>query len=636
MIKILILTLLFLSSVKLSYGEYLTLEDIVSIPDVSDVSLSPDGNHIAYLVKVDTDKYQGILIKVYDTKIKQSKQLLFTEYNKYIISSILWGNNNTLIIKAKFPSKRNRVEVIETRLLKVDINTGEQSEVLTRKLFNKMTHIPNIMSDIIDILPEDKNHILVSLGGFSLNIGNAVMRIPITDKGEIEKVQREKRNITRWITDAKHNVRIGIYNKKTTYVIREKLEDKSFKDLWAFEVFSKDSIWPLGFGADNYTLYVMALYQGKDAVYKVDLRDPELKKELVLNHKNYDVEGELRRSKETNEVVGIGYYYWDEKYKNLMESIDLSLPDTDNIILEISDDGNKYILFTSNDNEPGNYYIGDKQDHTIKFIAHRYKKLTPKLLSQKTKIKYKARDGLEIEGFITLPQGKKTKNLPTIIFPHGGPISYDSSGFDYWTQFFSNKGYAVFQMNFRGSSGYGHDFMKQGIASWGQAMQDDVEDGTQWLINEGIADKDKVCIIGASYGGYAALMGGIKSPDLYQCIVSFAGVTNVGKLVRSYRRFTNYDIVKKQIGNDYDKLLDSSPVKHSKKINKPVLLIHGTKDRVVDPDQSEDMFDELKENNKVVEYIELEDGDHYLSNNEHRLQTFKAIDKFLDNYLPIN
>jgi len=226
--------------------------------------------------------------------------------------------------------------------------------------------------------------------------------------------------------------------------------------------------------------------------------------------------------------------------------------------------------------------------------------------------------------------------LPTIIFPHGGPISYDGGGFDYWTQFFANKGYAVFQMNFRGSSGYGHDFMQEGLASWGLVMQDDVEDGTQWLINEDIADKNNICIIGASYGGYAALMGGIKSPHLYQCIVSFAGVSNVGKLVRSHRHFTNYDIVKKQIGNDYDKLLDSSPVKHSNKINKPVLLIHGTKDRVVDPDQSEDMFEELKNNNKVVEYFELEDADHYLSKNEDRLKTFRKINEFLDKYLPVH
>ncbi len=180
-----------------------------------------------------------------------------------------------------------------------------------------------------------------------------------------------------------------------------------------------------------------------------------------------------------------------------------------------------------------------------------------------------------------------------------------------------------YKMNFRGSSGYGFDFMQQGLAAWGQAMQDDVEDGTRWLIKEGIANKDKICIIGASYGGYAALMGAIKTPELYQCVVSFAGVTDVEALVKAHRSYTNYDIVKKQIGDDFSKLWDVSPQKHADKIKAPVLLIHGTKDRVVRVEQSEDMFDELEDEDKQVEYLEIEKADHYLSNNEHRLQTFE-------------
>lgn len=191
-------------------------------------------------------------------------------------------------------------------------------------------------------------------------------------------------------------------------------------------------------------------------------------------------------------------------------------------------------------------------------------------------------------------------------------------------------------MNFRGSSGYGHDFMQQGLASWGQAMQDDVADGTQWLIDQNIADKDKICILGASYGGYAALMGGVKTPELYRCIVSFAGVTDVERLVKQSRRYTNYDIVKKQIGSDYDQLWDNSPLKYAEQIDKPVLLIHGSKDRVVRVNHSERMYDELKDEGKSVRYIELDGGDHYLSNNRHRLTTFKAIESFLGQYNPTN
>jgi len=623
------------SSFTFAATEKLVLEDIVSIPDVSDVTLAPNGRYIAYMVRVNTKTHQGVLVKMYDVESEKEKHLVFSDNQKYVITSIFWGNNNTLLIKAKFPANRYGTPVTETRLLKIDINTGDLKPVLTRSIYRRMLYVPNILSTVVDILPNDKDHILMSIGGYLNNTGDAVLRVPISGEGNRKTVQKAKSDMIEWITDANHDVRIGVHKKKTTFTIKEKQSDGDFRNLWEFEAFSKESIWPLAFGANNDILYVSALYQGKDAIYKVNLTDPLLKKELVFYHENYDVDGRLRRSKETNEIVGIGYHYWDESYKKLTKLIDNALPDTDNLLLDTSADGNKYILLASNDNEPGIYFIGDKRKKSLKIIAYKYSKLAPDLLSKKEKVSYKARDGLAIEGYLTLPKGDKTENLPTIIFPHGGPISYDGSGFDYWTQYFANKGYAVFQMNFRGSSGYGHDFMKQGIASWGQAMQDDVEDGTRWLIKEGIADKNKVCIIGASYGGYAALMGGVKTPDLYQCIVSFAGVSDVEQLVKSHRRYTNYDIVKKQIGSDYDKLWDASPLKHAKKITKPVLLIHGSKDRVVDHDHSEDMYSRLKRKKKTVKYIELEGADHYLSNNGHRLETFNAIDQFLDKYLPV-
>lgn len=635
---LLLMTLLVLSSLNLTAAQLLSLEDIVSIPDVSDVRLSPNGRFITYLVRVETEKLNGKLINIYDTDNETVKNLAYSDNEKYTVSNIFWGNNDVILIKANFPSRRSEVKTIETRLLKLNRNDGKLSSVIPKSYYKKMIYTPNIQSDVVDLLPNDENHILMSLAGFSTGIGEAVFRFPITAKGKSKTVQRTKSNVESWITDTKNNIRIAIHRDETTYVIKEKTSSGKFKELWTFEAFSKETIWPLAFGADSNILYVNALYNGKDAIYKVDLTDKSLKKELVYYNKNYDVTGRLRRSKETNEIVGVGYNYWDEEYKKLINMIDDALPDTDNLLLDKSADGNKYILLASNDNQPGIYFIGDKKANSLKILAYKHDKLYPEVLATKKKVKYKARDGLTIEGYLTLPLGDKTKNLPTIVFPHGGPISYDSSGFDYWTQYFANKGYAVFQMNFRGSSGYGHDFMQQGLASWGQAMQDDVEDGTHWLIKRGTADKNNICIAGASYGGYAALMGGIKTPDLYKCIISFAGISDVEKLVKSHRRYTNYDIVKKQIGSDYSSLWEASPLKHADSITKPLLLIHGSKDRVVNPSQSENIYDKLKrkKKGKIVEYHEIEGANHYLSNNEDRLKTFRAIDTFLDKYMPVN
>ena len=250
-------------------------------------------------------------------------------------------------------------------------------------------------------------------------------------------------------------------------------------------------------------------------------------------------------------------------------------------------------------------------------------------MAEKQAVNYEARDGLAIEGYLTLPRDAGEGPLPAIIFPHGGPISYDGSGFDYWTQYFASRGYAVLQMNLRGSAGDGYDFMASGLKSWGLEMQNDVEDGTRWLIEEGIADPDRICVVGASYGGYAALMEASRNPDLYQCAVSFAGVTDVAELVTSHKRYGNYDAVREQAGSGFSELRERSPLHNAETIDIPVLLVHGTRDRNVRVRHSQKMAKELEKEGKDVAYLELEDGDHYLSMQENRIAFFRAMDAFL-------
>lgn len=411
--------------------------------------------------------------------------------------------------------------------------------------------------------------------------------------------------------------------------------------LWTFKAFSEDTVWPLGFDADPNILYVRAYHQGFEAIFKVNLTDPNLTKELVYANEATDVEGDLLYSQLKKKVIGISegdgeeYTFWETEYVGLQNGLKAVLPDAHNYITQFSANERRYIVYSTSSTEPGTYYFGDRDEKTLYPIANRYGKLNSELLANTQHLTYEARDKLKIDAYLTVPKGLEAKQLPTIIFPHGGPISYDSNGFDYWAQFFANRGYAVFRMNFRGSAGYGYEFMKAGLKSWGLEMQNDVEDGTRYLIAQGISDPKRICIAGASYGGYAALMGAAMTPDLYRCAISVAGVTDVAYLVKSSRRHTNYEVVKEQIGDDLDALYERSPISKADKINIPVLLLHGDKDRVVKVQHSREMYDELKSLNKPVEYIELENGDHYLSNNDNRLATFKALDKFLaDNLNP--
>ncbi|PMG41103.1 S9 family peptidase [Shewanella sp. 10N.286.52.B9] len=630
-----LLVTLWLCSASVS-AQQLPLEAFASIPDVSHVTMSPNGKKIASLVRLNTNEMKGSIINILDIDTRESFYPLQTDNEKFVILSLQWASDDALLIKAKFPAVRYGTPTTETRLMKYSISKNKTSSIISSRSLKKFKWMPQIQSNIIDYLPNDKEKLLLGISG----LGNkpnfeSVININLNN-GAFKFVQPAEPNIQDWITDRQHKVRIGIYHKDSQFRIYEQADTgEDRRVLWEFEAFAKEQVWPMGFAQDPNILYVKAYHDDLLAIFKVNLTDPKLTKELVFSRESYDVEGSLIYSSLKQRVIGINdsdeseYTFWDDEYVRLANGLNKALPDYRNYITQFSDDERRYIVYSTNAKEAGIYLFGDRDAGELLPIAYRYKELNPELLADTKTLTYKARDGLEIEAFLTTPQNKEAKNLPTIIFPHGGPISYDSNSFDYWTQFLANRGYAVFRMNFRGSSGYGFDFMQAGLKSWGLDMQNDVEDGTRWLIEQGVSDPKKICIVGASYGGYVALMGVATTKDLYQCAVSVAGVTDVEYLVKSSRRYTNFEIVKKQIGDDYDALYEHSPLGKAKDIHVPVLLIHGDKDRVVRVQHSEDMFDKLDDLKKPVEYIELENGDHYLSNNEHRIKTFIAIEKFL-------
>ncbi|KMT66108.1 peptidase S9 [Catenovulum maritimum] len=627
---ILLIVLCTFTNLAISKPQFIPTKAFASKPDVSKILLSPDGKHIAMLLKAEQGDVKATVLQSVNLQNFESSFLTYAENKKYVMTDIAWLDNENIIVDVKYPASRRGTPVDEYRVVKINIFEKKLKSVIPKSTLSRLDYVPNVLSNVLSIVPEDPNYIIMQISGHMHTGEPSVVQIPLTDKARTRFLERAETNIFHWKLDQQRNVRIGIYRDKTHYKILErKNKDEEFRTLWKFEAFSAETVWPLGFDLDPNILYVQALHKGKDAIYKVDLTDKDLKLNLVYAKEDYDVSGYLTRSNKTGEVIGAGGYIWDKARVRFEKAIDKALPDNDNYLVSFSQDENKYITLSTSDTEAGVYLVGDRKAKTMDIVAYRYSDLKPELMAAKEKISYKARDGLTIEGYLTLPQASSGKNLPTLIFPHGGPISYDNDGFDYWTQFFANRGYAVLQMNFRGSAGYGFQFMQQGLRAWGQAMQDDVEDGTKWIIEQGVANPDKVCIVGASYGGYAALMGTVKTPDLYKCAVSFAGVSDIEALVKAHRNFVNYEIVKKQIGDDYSKLWEHSPLKHAEKIKVPVLLIHGTKDRVVRVDQSEDMFDELDDLDKDVEYIELDGGDHYLSNADHRLTTFKAMEKFL-------
>lgn len=614
--------------------EKLPVSLFAQLPKLQGVQLSPDGGKIAGLLNVEGKTY---LV----TRALGGTELtpIFDSDNKNVIMSWFhWANNERLILSARFPRHRYGVATVETRLISVRFDGSKAFELLGKRASKTQGWVSQIQDRVVDWLPDDPQHILVA-ADLDEPMIKQVYRVDV-DTGSRSTVRLPARKgIVDWIADRQHRVRAGVRLDETRVeVLVADPEQKEWVVAWTYDVFSDKAVTPLGFGKNPDVLYVKAYHEGREAIFTVDLTDPARPLRLKYGNPRYDVDG-LVYSEVRGDYVGVidpnsssSYVFWDPEYKDFSAALDKAFPDAFNHLLGFSQDESRYLLFTSGNGRPGVYYVGDRVDGKAYPLGETYPGLQPAMLAGKRVVRYKARDGVEIRGYLTLPKDVEPKLLPAIVLPHGGPISSDDLDFDYWSEFFANRGYAVMQMDFRGSAGYGHEFMTAGLKQWGLEMQDDITDGTQWLVDSGIADPRRLCIVGGSYGGYAALMGAAKTPDLYRCAVSFAGVADLRDLLQYQSNFAGGKVAEQQIGRwwgDRAQLKATSPSELAGQIKVPVLLVHGTKDRSVPFRQSEIMADALKKAGGKFEFIEQEDGDHHLSNYNHRLQMFEALDRFL-------
>jgi dipeptidyl aminopeptidase/acylaminoacyl peptidase len=253
-------------------------------------------------------------------------------------------------------------------------------------------------------------------------------------------------------------------------------------------------------------------------------------------------------------------------------------------------------------------------------------------------ITYQSRDGLTINGYLTLPKDKEPKNLPVVVNPHGGPWARDVWGFNSEIQFLANRGYAVLQMNFRGSTGYGKKFWEASFKQWGKKMQDDITDGVKWLVDQGIADPKRIAIYGGSYGGYATLAGLAFTPDLYSCGVDYVGVSNMFTFMKSIPPYWKpyLDMFYEMVGDpSKDSLLFASvsPVFHVDRMKVPLLVAQGAKDPRVNINESNQIVEALKKKGIDVQYMVKDNEGHGFSNEENRFDFYEAMEKFLEKYL---
>ncbi len=619
----------------------LPVEAFSQLPQNRAVSLSPDGEHIAFLHNVD----DHTILVVKSLATNKLTGLVKTDNEKYKIIWLNWANNDKIVFSALFPYRRYGTATQERRLMVVD-KRGEDGprELVKAKnnLKGRDEHVAQLQDNVINWLPDDPKHILLSVD-LDQAAYASVYRVDVEKKTR-KRIKRADVPVRSWRTDQQGVVRIGnAYDTKTGVAHTRILDIEANKwhTMWERQALLDPPYVPLGFGLDPHTLYVRADHDGRGAIFTIDTRHLDQPPTLKISDPKYDIQGTLIYSTKTNDAIGVYHgavkgnrIYWNSAYQALQGGIDKTFPDTNNQLISFSRDEQRYILYVGSDVVPGKYFFGDRSKATLKPALETYPALAAANLAPKKRIDIRMRDGLEIEAYLTLPLGRTvTQAIPAIIFPYGGPISRDYGGFDYWTQFFASRGIAVLQPNFRGSSGYGHDFKLQAVNNYGLGMQNDLADATRWMIDQGIADAKRVCIVGASYGGYAALTGAFSTPDLYRCAISFAGISDLKAHRDSRRKFINRKIANQQFGEDNQQLKQTSAYFNVDRINIPILLVHGELDRVVQPSQSRKLAKRLEKAGKEFEYIELENGSHYLMKQKNRTALLQAMDEFLAEHL---
>lgn len=411
-----------------------------------------------------------------------------------------------------------------------------------------------------------------------------------------------------------------------------------------------DFIDPILFAEDNKTLYVSSnIGRDRAAIFKYDPQSRKLG-EVVFEHPLLDLTGGLQFDRKSHKLLGIRYdadkpgVLWiDPEMDKIQKQVDATLPKTDNVLTRASNTTKRVLIFASSDVDSGRYYLLNREPLGMEEIAQTRPWLKPELMSETKYRPYKARDGLEIPAWVTIPKESSGKNLPLVLHVHGGPWAR-SYGWNHWTryaeaQFFASRGYAVLEPEPRSSTGFGKKHLKVGYRQWGEAMQDDLTDGVMQLVKDGIVDKNKVCIYGGSYGGYAALWGPIKDPDLYRCAIPWIAVSDLvllqtatwSDLMDSGRM--NWDpSFKARMGSAKDEkamIEKVSPYLHANRIKSAMLLVMGSDDRRVPIDHGTRMKRALDNAGVKNEYVVYTGEGHGFNKDENVFDFFKRVEKFL-------
>ena len=456
-------------------------------------------------------------------------------------------------------------------------------------------------------------------------------------------VETPRDSASHYMTDGRGNVRImnvvessatGALSGRVKYFYRTK-DSREWKTLVEFADF-EDQVQPLAVDAEIDALYMLRKKNGRYALYTVKL-DGSMAEKLIAENPKVDISG-VERIGDGHRVIG--YYYSDEatnveyfdpEFDALAASLSKALPAFPVVsFVDATADGRTLLIFAGSDNDPGRYYLFDRDKKTLNEAMLDRPQLEGRKLAKSKSVTIPAPDGAQIPAYLTLPPGKESaKGLPAVVMPHGGPSSRDHWGFDPLVQFLAARGYAVIQPQYRGSAGYGDDWLgENALRNWRGAIAD-ISTSARWLASQGIADPNRLAIFGWSYGGYAALQSAVVDPQLYSAVIAVAPITDLTMLKEDYVGYTSAELVARDIGSGAN-VIEGSPLRRVGEIQAPVLLAHGDLDANVAFRHSDKMAEALQSAGKQVEFVQYKGLDHYLQDSSIRTDLLTRLGKLLD------
>ena len=601
-------------------AKQIPLKDFFRNPEQTYFQLSPDGKYIAMTMPY--EKRMNIHVQAVGSK----DITRLTAVTDRDISQYFWKGNDRLLFIKDFGGDEN------FHLFAVD-REGKESKDLTP--------FEGARVELVDDLRDHDTDVLISTNQRKKEIFDVYRLNTVT--GEMKMVAENPGNVTAWVTDHTGMLRIAVTTDGVNSSILYREDDtKPFKSILTTTF--KDQFAPLFFTFDNKNLYAASnLGRDKVAIVTFDLATAK-ETGVLFEHADNDVES-MSYSRLRKVLTEIHYTTWkperkvlDPETEQMYSFLKGKLADMEIYLTSSNKAEDVYIVRTVSDRSLGSFYIYDKTKNTLDKIADRAPWLNADDLVEMKPIEYTSRDGLKIHGYLTLPKGVDPKKLPVVVHPHGGPWARDVWGFNSEVQFLANRGFAVLQMNFRGSTGYGREFWTKSFKQWGRTMQNDISDGVKYLTDEGIADPKRIAIYGGSYGGYATLAGITLTPELYACAVDYVGVSNMFTFMKTIPPYWKpyldqfYEMVGDPV-KDSVMLAEVSPVFHVDKIKAPLFIAQGAKDPRVNVDESDQVVKALKQRGVEVEYLVKANEGHGFHNEENRMEFYGAMEKFLAKHL---